>query len=119
VSDKELTHFLGEVNAISTEVQPQSITIIYCSMKINHIDTFDQGDEVTRFNYKDRGGTLVMPVFDYVEENNLQCDQMVYLTDLEVFDFPKRVDYPLLWVSSGGPGHIAPIGETVRIIIKD
>jgi len=119
VSDKELTHFLGEVNAISTEVQPQSITIIYCSMKINHIDTFEQGDEVTRFNYKDRGGTLVMPVFDYVEENNLQCDQMVYLTDLEVFDFPKRVDYPLLWVSSGGPGHAAPIGETVRIIIKD
>jgi hypothetical protein len=29
------------------------------------------------------------------------------------------VDYPLLWVSSGGPGHAAPIGETVRIIIKD
>jgi hypothetical protein len=25
----------------------------------------------------------------------------------------------LLWVSSGGAGYTAPIGETVRIIIKD
>ena len=119
VSNKELEHFLGEVNAISTEVQPMSITIIYCSTKINHIDTFEQGDEVTRFKYNDRGGTLVMPVFDYVEKEGLPCDQMVYLTDLEVADFPKRVDYPLLWVSSGGAGYTAPIGETVRIIIKD
>jgi predicted metal-dependent peptidase len=118
VSDRELEHFLGEVNAISTEVQPQSITIIYCSTKVNHVDNFEQGDEVTRFKYNDRGGTLVMPVFDYVEENNIPCDQMVYLTDLEVGDFPTRVDYPLLWVSSAGPGIAAPIGETVRIIIK-
>lgn len=119
VSDKELTHFLGEVNAISTEVQPQSITIIYCSTRVNHVDEFEQGDEVTTFKYTDRGGTLVQPVFDYVEEHSLPCDQMVYLTDLEVFDFPKRVDFPLLWVSSGGAGQVAPIGETVRIIIKD
>lgn len=119
VSDKELHHFLGEVNAISTEVQPQSITIIYCSMHVNHVDSFDQGDEVTTFKYTDRGGTLVQPVFDYVEKHNLPCDQMVYLTDLEVFDFPKRVDFPLLWVSSGRAGLEAPIGETVRIIIKE
>lgn len=118
VSDRELEHFLGEVNAISTEVQPQSITILYCSTKINHIDQFDQGDEVTAFKYTDRGGTLVQPVFDYVRDNDIPCDQMVYLTDLEVFDFPKRVDYPLLWVSSGRAGAEAPIGETVRIIIK-
>lgn len=119
VSDKELQHFLGEVNAISQEVQPQSITIIYCSMRINHIDTFEHGDEVTRFNYTDRGGTLVMPVFQHVRDNDIPCDQMVYLTDLEVFDWPDRVDYPLLWVSSGRAGQKAPIGETVRIIIKD
>lgn len=119
VSDRELNHFLGEVNAISQEVMPQSITILYCSTKINHIDTFEQGDEVTRFKYTDRGGTAVMPVFKYIEDNNLPCDQMVYLTDLEIWDWPERCDWPLLWVSSGGPGQKAPIGETVRIIIKN
>lgn len=119
VSDKELRHFLGEVNAISEEVRPQTITILYCSMHINHIDVFEQGDEVTQFNHTDRGGTRVQPVFDYVRDNDLPCDQMVYLTDLEIFDWPERVDYPLLWVSSGGAGEKAPIGETVRIIIKN
>lgn len=118
VSDRELEHFLGEVGAISTEVKPQSITIIYCSTRVNHVDTFESGEEVTKFTYKDRGGTLVMPVFDYVRDNDLPCDQMVYLTDLEIGDFPDRVDYPLLWVSSGRPGAKAPIGETVRITIK-
>lgn len=118
VSDRELEHFLAEVNAISTEVRPLSITIIYCSTRINHIDTFDQGDEVTQFKYEDRGGTAVRPVFKYVEDNDLPCDQMVYLTDLEIFDWPDRCDWPLLWVSSGAAGQKAPIGETVRIIIK-
>lgn len=119
VSDRELQHFLAEVNAISTEVQPQSITIIYCSTHINHIDTFEQGDEVTQFKYEDRGGTAVRPVFKHVEDNDLPCDQMVYLTDLEIFDWPERCNWPLLWVSSGRAGDKAPIGETVRIIIKD
>lgn len=118
VSETELQHFLGEVNSISNEVRPQSITVIYCSMKINHVETYDQGDEITTFTYKDRGGTAVQPVFDYVEQNNLPCDQMVYLTDLEIWDFPKRVDFPLLWVSSGRAGVDAPVGETVRITIK-
>lgn len=118
VSDNELQHFLGEVNAISQEVRPTSLTVIYCSTRINHIDTFDQGEEVTRFQYTDRGGTKVMPVFDYVRDENIPCDQMVYLTDLEVWDFPERVDYPLLWVSTGAAGGKAPVGETVRIIIK-
>jgi predicted metal-dependent peptidase len=119
VSDRELKHFLSEINSISTEVQPQSITVIYCSTKVHHVETYDQGDEVTALTYKDRGGTAVQPVFDYVENHDIRCDQMVYLTDLEIWDFPKRVDYPLLWVSTAGPGTVAPVGETVRIIIKD
>jgi hypothetical protein len=42
---------------------------------------------------------------------------MIYLTDLEVWDFPKAVDFPLLWVSSS-PSAKAPVGETVTIKIK-
>ena len=117
VGDKELHHFLGEVNAISCEISPASITVIYCDTRVNHVDHYEQGDEVVAFNYKSRGGTNVQPVFDYVREHDLKVDHMVYLTDLEVWDFPSSVDFPLLWVSSE-PTAKAPIGETVTIKIK-
>jgi predicted metal-dependent peptidase len=117
VGDEELRHFLGEVNAISQDVNPMSITVIYCDTHVNHVDHYEQGDEVTAFNHKSRGGTNVQPVFDYVREHDLPVDHMIYLTDLEVWDFPKSVDFPLLWVSSD-PSAKAPIGDTVTIKIK-
>lgn len=117
VSDKELSHFLAEINAISKEVGPRSITVICCDTKVNSVEVFEEGDEVTAINYKSRGGTYVMPVFDYIEKHNLNVDHMIYLTDLEVGDFPTHVPYPLLWVSTH-PTDRAPIGETVPIKIK-
>ena len=117
VGDEELRHFLGEVNAISQDVNPASITVIYCDTHVNHVDRYEQGDEVVAFNHKSRGGTNVQPVFDYVRDHDLPVDHMIYLTDLEVWDFPKAVDFPLLWVSSS-PSAKAPVGETVTIKIK-
>lgn len=116
VSDKELQHFLGEINAISTEVDPRSITVICCDARIQSVTTFEQGEEVTALKTNGRGGTRVMPVFDYIEKHDLPVDHMIYLSDMEVGDWPTHVPYPLLWVASGKDK--APIGETVRIMIK-
>jgi predicted metal-dependent peptidase len=117
VGDDIQRHFLGEMNALSQEVGFESITLIYCDTHVNHVERFEKGDEITLFNCKSRGGTNVQPVFDYVREHDLPVDHMIYLTDLEVWDFPKAVDFPLLWVSSN-PSAKAPIGETVTIKIK-
>jgi predicted metal-dependent peptidase len=117
VGDEELRHFLGEVNALSNEVNPLSITVIYCDTNINNVERYEQGDEIKVFSHKSRGGTLVQPVFDYIRHNGIEVDHMIYLTDLEVWDFPTSVDFPLLWVSSS-PTAKAPIGETVTITIK-
>lgn len=118
VSDRELSLFLAEINAISVEMKPRSITVIVCDTHVNSVKTYEAGEEITAIHYKSRGGTCVMPVFKYVEEKNLPCDHMIYLTDMEVGDWPRRVPYPLLWVSTAGPGVKAPVGETVRIKVK-
>ena len=117
VGDDIQRHFLGEMNALSQEVGFESITLIYCDTHVNYVERFEKGDEITLFNCKSRGGTNVQPVFDYVRDHDLPVDHMIYLTDLEVWDFPKSVDFPLLWVSSS-PSAKAPIGETVTIKIK-
>lgn len=116
VSDQELKHFLAEINAISTEVAPRSVTVIVCDAKVHSVQTFEEGEEITAIKVNGRGGTLVMPVFDYIEKNDLPVDHMIYLSDMEVGDYPKHVPFPLLWVSTGTGK--APIGETVRIKVK-
>jgi predicted metal-dependent peptidase len=117
VSDKELHHFLGEINAISTEVGPRSVTVICCSMHVHSVQTFEAGEEITAVMVNDRGGTRVMPVFDYIDKHDLPVSHMIYLSDMEVGDYPKSVAYPLLWVSTDRSAK-APVGETVHIRIK-
>jgi hypothetical protein len=55
-------------------------------------------------------------VFDYIEEHQLPVDNMVYLSDLEVFDYPENPPhYPTLWVSSNMRSNPAPWGETTYL----
>lgn len=116
VSDEELSYFLGELNAISKDTNPQSITIIPFSSSVGTVKRYEQGEEVEQFQYDDRGGTNVEPVFRYIQENNLEVDHFICLTDLGIYDFPDTIpNYPCLWVSTHEG--TAPFGEVT--IIQD
>ncbi|MCH9838365.1 hypothetical protein K0U83_22080 [bacterium] len=111
VSDAELSQFLGEINAVSEDMQPKSITVVGCDSKVQSVDEYDQGESVQSLNSTGRGGTRVSPVFDLIEQRNLECDSLIYFTDLHVWDFPDAPEYPVLWVSTDRPE--APFGEVV------
>lgn len=115
VHSRELAQFLGEMNAISEDMQPTSITVIVCDSKINAVRRYEQGDLIEDIKIGGRGGTLVTPVFDYIEDNQIEVDQMVYLTDLQVFDFPDEPHFPVLWVSCWEKAKPAPWGETTYL----
>lgn len=115
VDSSELAQFLGEMNAISEDMQPTSITVIVCDTKVNAVRRYEQGELIEDIKVGGRGGTLVKPVFDYIEDNQIDVDQMVYLTDLEVYDFPEEPHYPVLWVSCWENAKPAPWGETTYL----
>lgn len=115
VDSSELAQFLGEMNAISEDMQPTSITVIVCDTKVNAVRRYEQGELIEDIKVGGRGGTLVTPVFDYIEDNQIDVDQMVYLTDLEVYDFPEEPHYPVLWVSCWENAKPAPWGETTYL----
>ena len=101
VSDGELQYFLGGLNALSLELKPKSVTVITCDSKIQNVYKHEQGDEITKIRCNGRGGTCVMPVFDYIKENELEVDSFIYFTDMGIFDFPtEEPPYPVLWVST-------------------
>jgi len=115
VSNGELSYFLGEVNAISADIKPRSVTVITCDAVIQTVRRYEQGEEIEKIEVNGRGGTEVRPVFDYIEKNNINVDNMVYFSDMCIFDYPDQPHYPTMWVSSYSRGEPAPFGETVYL----
>ena len=115
VSDKEKKHALGELNAIAEDMQPNSVTIFYGDANVQNIERYERGDIIECLNSKGGGGTDPMPIFKYIEENDVNVDSMVCITDMEFNKFPSHVDYPLLWVSTNLRAKKPPIGEITFI----
>jgi len=82
-------------------------------MTVQTVRRYEQGEEIEMIEVNGRGGTLVRPVFDYIEENNINVDNMVYFSDMCISDYPECPHYPTMWVSSYAIGSPAPWGETV------
>ena len=116
VCKRELSFFLGEINAISEDLKPRSITVITCDARVQTVKRYEQGEEIQMIEIGGRGGTEVKPVFDYIEKHQLPVDNMVYLSDMEIFDYPENPPhYPTLWVSSSMRSDPAPWGDTTYL----
>lgn len=88
------------------------VIIIHCDDHIRHIDDWTK-EEFMRQEFTTRvyggGGTEIMPPFQWLEENNLKPDAMVYFTDggvwhgdvAQVSRHWKRRRFPLLWALWG------------------
>lgn len=116
VSSKELSYFLGELNAIASSSGADSVTIITCDADVQDVIRYEKGEQIEMLECKGRGGTRVMPVFDYIANNNINVDNFIYFSDMGIFDYPEKdVGYPILWVSSDIRAKDAPIGETTYL----
>jgi hypothetical protein len=55
-------------------------------------------------------------VFEIIEREKMHVDHMIYLTDMEIGDYPKAgPDYPVTWVSCDKDGQPAPFGQTTYL----
>ena len=108
-----LNRFAAEISQIIRDVEPEQTHVVYCDTKVNHIDTFNAGEDI-RINAVGRGGTAFSPVFERVESEGWQPAALIYLTDLDCDDYPKEPAYPVLWAAYGTQAN-APVGETIHI----
>ena len=119
VNQFELEQFVGELNAITEEHKPRSVTVITCDSRVQDVKHYCEGEVIDKISAKGRGGTRVQPVFDYIEDQGLPVDNMVYLTDMGIWDYPDDApDYPVLWVSTYPDCDDAPFGQTTRIEVE-
>jgi predicted metal-dependent peptidase len=116
VTDKMHSMFLGGINNMLNDLNPKSITVITCDTHVNSVQTFDQSQPIEAFKVNSRGGTNVAPVFKYIEDNQLEVDHFIGLTDLEIWDWPSNPPvYPMLWVAPVNSTETAPYGEIAHI----
>ena len=114
VGKEELEQFAGEITAISDEVQPDRIYVVYCDAAVNSVQEFGPSEPIS-LEPKGGGGTDFRPVFDWVEENAINPACLIYLTDLCCESYPVAPDYPVLWATDSR--RTAPFGETVRLSV--
>ena len=117
VSKKDLVTFLSEMNAISQELLPEKVIVMYTDCDVARVEEYECGEEITELNARGGGGTSFRPVFEWIEEKQIEVDNLIYFSDMEVWEdcFPKEEpDYPVLWLSTRADYNV-PFGELVRV----
>lgn len=106
--------FLGEAHCILEQLRPERLHLLSVSHRVCDAHTLEQGDQIPP-SLKGGGGTCFQPAFDWVADNALQPDVLVYLTDGMAYDINRLdvVDYPVLWVSTLCQPHHYPFGDTI------
>jgi predicted metal-dependent peptidase len=111
ISNDVLNTFGAEIKGIFDFARPTEVHVIYCDSEVQHVDVFKQGEEL-HFELHGGGGTSSKPPFEYIAEQGITPEVLVYLTDLEG-PFPDPAEFPVLWCSI--EDHEAPFGKTIHI----
>ncbi|RTZ73243.1 MAG: hypothetical protein DSZ00_00680 [Gammaproteobacteria bacterium] len=103
IRDSEIAEFLAEVSALKGQMRAR-ITLIPCDARIAEGAPwiFEPWEELRlETTISGGGGTDFRPVFQWVEEQGLQPEVLIYFSDLEG-TFPELApNYPVLWLVKG------------------
>lgn len=103
ISDSELDEFIAEISAIKGTL-PVRISLFACDAGLAEGSpwVFEPWETFARPQHiSGGGGTRFDPVFDWIDQQGLRPDVLVYFTDA-IGDFPRQApNYPVLWLVKG------------------
>ena len=96
--------FITEVNSIAKCFTSYQLTLIQCDTQVNDCTTYDEmnpmDDSVaSKIKFNGGGGTVLKPVFDHIELNDIDADAIVFFTDgyCETFHENDAPGVPVIW----------------------
>lgn len=114
VTQTMLEQFHGEIRAVLEDVKPERTFVVYADWDIQGVEEV-LPEDLFRFEAKGRGGTSFIPVFDWIVQEAIDPDCLIYLTDLEGEMPAAPPEYQVLWVTP--PTNIIPRwGQKVEIV---
>jgi len=110
VGSRQLGLFEAEVRSILAGQRPRLVYVLYFDAAVQKVETYRAGQPVS-LSPAGGGGTDFRPCFDWLEEQCIMPQTLVFLTDL-CGTFPSEVPpYPVIWAST--EMRRAPFGEVV------
>lgn len=92
-----LSQMKAELRAIINEIKPEVAYVLYCDERIVKVEKYERGEEFEIIQVVGGGGTSFIPIFDFIEKENIDPDALIYLTD-GLGAFPSQEpSYPVLW----------------------
>lgn len=112
INKEILKIFVSELKSAS-ELFKFPVTIIHCDSRIKHVEELDADEDITPVG---GGGTNFIPPFEYVDDNDIECRALVYLTDGRCNQFPDESNMSCLWCIYGDYDNFnPPFGEVIQI----
>jgi predicted metal-dependent peptidase len=112
IGKRELEQYSSEIKFIKDDMSPEKIHIVYFDSSVSHYESYER-DDALDIKPHGGGGTDFAPVFEYMQEHNINPVACVFLTDLVCDSFGDAPECPVLWVSNHSDK--APFGEVVMM----
>ena len=112
VSSRQLGLFEAEIRSILAGQRPRLVHVLYFDTVVQKVEMYQAGQPVS-LSPVGGGGTDFRPCFDWLAEQAIMPQTLVFLTDL-CGTFPSEAAaYPVIWAST--EARRAPFGEVVPI----
>lgn len=115
IRESEIGQFFSEINAIKGQIRAR-IALLCCDDEIGkQFPVFFEAWDEFKFEpeVKGGGGTDFRPVFDWIDQQDMKPDTLVYFTDASG-KFPRfEPNYPTLWLVKGKAK--VPFGARIQL----
>jgi len=100
IGQRELDEFNAHVNRILHTCNPEKVTVIYCDRHVNSTAEYEPDDFPVTLKLQGGGGTSFKPVFDYIDNNSMEPEVVVYLTDGEGDQSQFTSKHETVWLTT-------------------
>ncbi len=120
--------FLGELHGLIKSFGLFDLHIIECDAEVGAYKHYTQDDnlefEIDEGEYvmSGGGGTAMRPIYDYILDNQIECDCLVIMTDGFIDNIPTNPipSLPTLWViTKDGTEDFCDWGQKIRLTRND
>ena len=120
--------FLGELHSLIKSFGVFELSIIECDAEVGAYKHYTQDDnldfEIDNGEYamSGGGGTAMRPIFDYILDNQIECDALCIMTDGYIDSIPTNPipSLPVLWViTKGGTADFCDWGQKIQLKYDD
>jgi predicted metal-dependent peptidase len=118
---KEYGVLNGELIGVLADCRPKKTIVLDVDAAVHQVSevyTLADAEDFVNTDAKGGGGTDFRPAFDWVREQNLKPDLLIFVTDLLGTFPPEPPPYDVVWLNTHDKEKKAPWGKTIPVDLK-